>query len=393
MTDIRVLIVDDEPEVRGALADLIASESALKLIGAARDTDEAVDLARRMRPDVALVDVKMPGGGGPRAAREILRWSPQTHVIALSAYEDRTTVLEMLGAGAVGYLVKGTSPDEILLAINRAIRGQASLSTEVMASVVHELSSQLRREGLASEEEQLRIERIRKAVEGSDFGIVFQPIFDLRNGRVAGAEALARFSTEPARPPDQWFREAASVGMVVDLELAATAMALTEVHRLPPDIYLALNLSHRTTMSPRLLELFASSRAEFVMIELTEHERVEDYEGLEAALNELRRLGIRLAIDDAGAGYSSLRHILALDPDIIKLDISITRDIDKDRRRRALARGLVAFAEEMESAIVAEGIETQAELDTMLELNVHFGQGFFLAQPAPLPLPETAAYG
>ncbi len=181
--------------------------------------------------------------------------------------------------------------------------------------------------------------------------------------------------------------------MVVDLELAATAMALTEVHRLPPDIYLALNLSHRTTMSPRLLELFANSRAEFVMIELTEHERVEDYEGLEAALNELRRLGIRLAIDDAGAGYSSLRHILALDPDIIKLDISITRDIDKDRRRRALARGLVAFAEEMESAIVAEGIETQAELDTMLELNVHFGQGFFLARPAPLPLPETAAYG
>lgn len=393
MTDIRVLIVDDEPEVRGALADLIASESALELIGAARDTDEAVDLARRMRPDVALVDVKMPGGGGPRAAREILRWSPQTHVIALSAYEDRTTVLEMLGAGAVGYLVKGTSPDEIVLAINRAVRGQASLSTEVMASVVHELSSQLRREGLASEEEQLRIKRIRKAVEGSNFAIVFQPIFDLRDGRVAGAEALARFSTEPIRPPDQWFREAASVGLGVDLELAATAMALTEVHRLPPDTYLALNLSHRTTMSPRLIELFANSRAEFVMIELTEHERVEDYEGLDAALKELRRLGIRLAIDDAGAGYSSLRHILALDPDIIKLDISITRDIDKDRRRRALARGLVAFAEEMESAIVAEGIETQAELDTMLDLNVHFGQGFFLARPAPLPLPEAAAYG
>jgi EAL domain-containing protein (putative c-di-GMP-specific phosphodiesterase class I)/CheY-like chemotaxis protein len=391
VSDIRVLIVDDEDAIREALADLIASEGSLEVVGTARDVDEAVQVARSTRPDVALVDVKMPGGGGPRAAREILRWSPQTHVLALSAYEDRTTVLEMLGSGAVGYLVKGTSPDEIVAAIERAVRGQASLSTEVMAGVVHELTNQLRREGLSAAEEQIRVDRIRRAVAGTTFTIVFQPIFDLRDGRVAGAEALARFNGEPIRPPDQWFREAASVGLGVDLELAAVAMALTQAMQLPPDTYLALNLSHRTAMSPRLLDMLTNASIEFVMIELTEHERVEDYEALDAALGALRSIGVRLAIDDAGAGYSSLRHILALDPDIIKLDISITHRIDKDRRRRALARALVAFAQEMEAAIVAEGIESREELDALLELGVHFGQGFYLARPAPLPLPEAAA--
>lgn len=136
---ITVLIAEDEPAVREALADLIATETALELVGAAADAEEAIELARDRRPDVALLDVKMPNGGGPRAAREILARSPETRVVALSAYEDRTTVLAMLRAGAAGYLVKGTSAGEILEAIRRSVRGQASLSTEVTAEVIHEL--------------------------------------------------------------------------------------------------------------------------------------------------------------------------------------------------------------------------------------------------------------
>jgi signal transduction histidine kinase len=136
---IRVLIAEDEPAVREALADLIRTDEELELIGAAGDADQAIDLAGRHHPDVALVDVKMPSGGGPRASREIRRLSPETRVVALSAYEDRATVLEMLRAGASGYLVKGTSAGEIVEAIRRSVRGQASLSTEVTAEVIHEL--------------------------------------------------------------------------------------------------------------------------------------------------------------------------------------------------------------------------------------------------------------
>jgi signal transduction histidine kinase len=136
---ITVLIAEDEPAVRAALSELIDIEDELHLVGAAADAQEAIDLAREHRPDVALIDVKMPAGGGARAAREIRDLSPATRVVALSAYEDRTTVLEMLRAGAAGYLVKGTSAGEIIEAIRRSVRGQASLSTEVTAEVIHEL--------------------------------------------------------------------------------------------------------------------------------------------------------------------------------------------------------------------------------------------------------------
>jgi signal transduction histidine kinase len=136
---ITVLIAEDEPAVRDALADLIHTDHDLKLVGAAGDAEAAIELARRHHPNVALLDVKMPGGGGPRASRAIRSLSPETRVVALSAYEDRATVLEMLRAGAAGYLVKGASAGEIVEAIRRSVRGQASLSTEVTAEVIYEL--------------------------------------------------------------------------------------------------------------------------------------------------------------------------------------------------------------------------------------------------------------
>jgi signal transduction histidine kinase len=156
MERIRVLIADDEESVREALSDLVSSDPSMELVGTAADADQAIALALDRKPDVALIDVKMPAGGGPRAAREIRTGSPQTHVVALSAYEDRRTVLEMLRAGVVGYVVKGTAADEILHTIRRSIRGQGSLSVEVTADVIHELASLLERsEGLTRELQEL----------------------------------------------------------------------------------------------------------------------------------------------------------------------------------------------------------------------------------------------
>jgi len=156
MERIRVLIAEDEDAVRDALADLISSDAEMELVGAAGDAEEAIDIATRERPNRTLIDVKMPAGGGPRAAREIRATSPQTHVVALSAYEDRRTVLEMLRAGVVGYIVKGTSAEEILYTVRRSMRGQGSLSVEVTADVIHELASLLERsEALTRELQEL----------------------------------------------------------------------------------------------------------------------------------------------------------------------------------------------------------------------------------------------
>jgi CheY-like chemotaxis protein len=113
----RVLIAEDAPAVRHALADLLASEPSVDLVGVAEDAVEAIELARLERPDLVLIDVKMPGGGGARAVREILHYSPATLVLALSAHADESTVLEMLAAGAVDYILKGAPAGEILSAI------------------------------------------------------------------------------------------------------------------------------------------------------------------------------------------------------------------------------------------------------------------------------------
>jgi PAS domain S-box-containing protein len=137
---IRVLVAEDEDPLRAAICDLIAVEDGFELAAVASNADEAIEQAREAKPDVALLDVRMPGGGGARAAREILSVSPDTRSIALSAYEDRSNVLEMLRGGAVGYLVKGESPDEIIDAIRRAVRGQASLSASIVAELVGDLS-------------------------------------------------------------------------------------------------------------------------------------------------------------------------------------------------------------------------------------------------------------
>ena len=383
-TRTRVLIAEDEGTLREALARLIGGEPSLELVGAAKDAVQAVDLAETHRPDVALLDVKMPGGGGPRAARDIKDRSPQTRVIALSAYDDRASVLEMLRAGASGYLVKGTSPGEILNAIRGAASGKAALSVDVAAAVVHELAGQLKQKQLEEDERRSRLERVRRLLTEGSFLMVFQPIANLRNSSVIGLEALARFDGDPARGPEAWLAEAESLGLRLDLELAAVRTALGYLELLPTNAFLAVNLSPSTAVEARFLESLDGLATERIVIEVTEHARVQDYDALNAALKVLRARGVRLAIDDAGAGFASLQHIVRLAPDFIKLDITLTRGIDADPVRRALATALITFASEIDATIIAEGIETKEEFDTLRGLGVSCGQGYYLAVPGPL---------
>jgi len=382
-TLVRVLVADDEPALREALAALFAQESTLELIGVAADAEEAAALASRELPDVALIDVSMPQGGGPRAARDIARSSPRTRVIALSAFEDRATVMAMLRAGAVGYLVKGTNGEDIVESIHRVASGRASMSADVVDGIVLELSSQLRREEIEQQRFLERATEIQRFAAGDGIAIHVQPIVELLTREPIGFEALARFRSLPLRPPDEWFAEAAALELGIQLELATIERALALLPALPVSAYLSLNASHRAAQSAELRDLLAP-HATRVVVEITEHEPVEDYDALARALRPLRDLGVKIAIDDAGSGYASLRHTLALEPDIVKVDIALTSGIDMDRAKRALASALISFADEMDITIVAEGIETEASLQTLVELGVRYGQGFHIARPAPL---------
>jgi EAL domain-containing protein (putative c-di-GMP-specific phosphodiesterase class I) len=198
-------------------------------------------------------------------------------------------------------------------------------------------------------------------------------------------EALARFDLEGEPwPVERWFSEAAKIGLGTDLELACNRSALAALTRIPARAYLSINVSYRTAESDELLELLDSVDAARIVVEITEHEAVEDYDRLTRALQRLRERGTRVAIDDAGAGFASLRHILLIDPEIIKIDVSLTTRIDTDPRRRALATALISFADEMGMTVVAEGVQTQEEREALQALGVKLGQGFFLGPPGPL---------
>ena len=380
---IRVLLADDEPALRTALTELLSHEDRVELVGTAADAEEAIRMAEERRPDVALVDVRMPEGGGPHAARGITRVSPETRVIALSAYEDRANVLEMLRAGAVGYLVKGGAADELVDGIATVAHGGTSLSAEVMTGVVAELATQLRREEIERETDEALRGDVARFVSGHGVWIVYQPIVDLGTRARIGVEALARFGSIPARSPDRWFSDATAFELGSQLEVRTLQEALRGLPKIHDGAFLAVNASHRAAVSSGFVERLDGIE-DRIVLEITEHEAIDDYGALAEGLAPLRERGLRVAVDDVGAGYASLRHALQLAPDMVKMDISLTRGIDRDTGRRALAAALISFAEETSMAIVAEGIETVGELETLRQLGVRYGQGFHLGRPAPL---------
>jgi EAL domain-containing protein (putative c-di-GMP-specific phosphodiesterase class I)/DNA-binding NarL/FixJ family response regulator len=382
---IRVLIAEDDATARDELASLVRSQPSLELADAVGDAAQAILVSMREKPAVAVLGVRIPGGGAS-AARGIKRCSPNTRVLALSALDDRETVMEMLEAGADGYLVKGSSIDTILTSIERAARGQGSLSVEVTGSVIEELAGLLHARRRNEERSQRREERIRRALDEDLLHTVYQPICTLA-GSTVGAEALARFRGPPSRGPVRWFAEADEVGLLRELELAAVRAALTALPALPSHVFLSINVSPATLATPGFLRLIAGSDGSRVVVEITEHARISDYESLREALEAVREFGTRVAIDDAGAGFASLRHILRLEPEFIKLDRTLIDGIEADRSRQALAAGLISFAEKIDATIVAEGIERSGEVEALASLGVRYGQGFFFGRPAPLPLP------
>jgi EAL domain-containing protein (putative c-di-GMP-specific phosphodiesterase class I) len=229
--------------------------------------------------------------------------------------------------------------------------------------------------------------RIGQLLDRGVLRVVFQPIISTETGRLVGAEALSRFEAfnpaDPPDPPDVVFAEAAGVGLGVELELLAVRNALHAAEALPEDLYVSLNVSPAALLSPLLIDALLSARLSLrrVVLEITEHVSVPDYDVLAARAEHVRSLGVRIAVDDAGAGFASFRHILRLSPEYIKLDRTLIENIAEDPARRALAAAVVLFAFEMGSAVVAEGVETLAELRTTQSLGIDAAQGFLLGKP------------
>ena len=227
---------------------------------------------------------------------------------------------------------------------------------------------------------------------------VFQPIVHLASLEVGGYEALSRFDLASDATPEQWFQAADAVGLSLDLEMHAIRKAVSHAYQLPINTFLSLNASPETLLRGEFSDLVGELHGESIVVEVTEHAAVEDYEPLQRAIDRLRHQGIRLAIDDAGAGFASLKHIVRLLPEFIKLDLFLVRDIHEDPVKRAVVAGMLGVASQIGGKVIAEGVETAEELRVLIDLGVEWAQGYYLGRPGALPscpvtqsgLPETA---
>ncbi len=229
-------------------------------------------------------------------------------------------------------------------------------------------------------------ERIQGIIDQAAFHPVFQPIVDLASLCVIGYEALTRFDDGIA--PDVQFGAAASVGLGVELEVAALRAALAAATALPAMRWLNVNASPAVVLAGEPLRSLVAGYPGHLVLEVTEHAVINDYTAFRVAVSALGS-DVQIAIDDAGAGFASLRHIIELRPHIVKIDRSLVAGIDADPARQALLAGLCHFADSQGCSLIAEGVETDAELATLVALDVRSGQGYLLGRPAPVPPPRA----
>jgi EAL domain-containing protein (putative c-di-GMP-specific phosphodiesterase class I) len=388
LADAVVLVVDDNPN------NVLLLERLLKRIGIGRvvgitDPRETVAQYQAIEPDLILLDLHMPHLDGVAVLEQLGIVRPQgsfTPVLVLTADATLDAKQRALAAGANDFVTKPFEQTEVLLRVKNLLETRAlhlALGRH-NAELEAQLAKAAEHERRLVQEQDARRSRVQQLLDDEAITMVFQPIVDLLTSRMVGVEALARFSAPPQRRPDEWFAEAAAAGLGTDLELLAVDAAVAHLNQLPDDTYLSVNVSPRTALDPRLSEALLP-RATRIVLELTEHAPVDQYDDLLAALVELRNAGMRVAVDDAGSGYASLQHILRLSPDIIKLDIELIRGINADPARQSLAAALVLFGDKIGATITAEGIETTDEVHTLRRLHVPFGQGYHLGRPGPLP--------
>lgn len=223
---------------------------------------------------------------------------------------------------------------------------------------------------------------------------VFQPIYDLDRGRICGYETLARFACEPHHSPMQWLQAARELNLEDSFEAALLEAGLQTRTSLPENCFLTVNVSPSALLSdPVQAVIERAGRLDAVVIELTEREPVEDYSALNGALELLRSRGGTVAVDDAGAGYASLQHIMSLRPEFIKLDRALVTGLDGDPAKLALVEAVGSFAAHIDAWVVAEGIERRSELDSVRSISVPLGQGFGLGMPAPEMTPGELDQG
>lgn len=390
LAGLTVFIVDDTQANIDVLRGMLEMAGCRSILGE-KDPRRALEAFEASPPDLVVLDWHMPALSGQQvlaSLRQALGPDDFLPVVVLTADSTWKVREAALMEGATDFLSKPFDMGEVVLRVRNLLNARAMHLhlREEKRALETEVESFAKEERRAASERAEMVARVTEVLDSRALSMVFQPIVHLDDGAVVGVEALARFSSPPQRPPNEWFSEAASVDLGTALELLAIELAIAGIKHLPQGAYLSVNVSASTACDPAFEQLVRESPAHRLVIELTEHTRVDDYEEVVAALTAVRELGVAVAVDDAGTGYAGLQHILRLEPDLIKLDRALIQGIDLDKGRRAMAASQVAFAREVGAVLIAEGVETENERVALQQLGVECGQGYLFARPAPLPL-------
>jgi EAL domain-containing protein (putative c-di-GMP-specific phosphodiesterase class I) len=365
----RVLVVDDDPTMRRVCARVLGSEGWDVTVVESGKTALATVRDHTTVFDCIVSDVHMPEMDGFALIAAIRHHDDELPVLLMTGDPSLDGAVRAIDTGAVSYLSKPFDHETLAAGVARAARR-------------HGVARMRRRESTpAALESGDTVVRFERALARS--WMAFQPIVDLTNRRTFAYEALVRTDEESLKRPDVLIATAERLGRIHDLGRTVRAAVARAVVEVPDNILVFVNV-HGLELTDE--DLFSdgcalAGLAPRVVLEITERIGLDAVAG-PARVAMLRQRGYRIAVDDLGAGYAALGALATLEPDIVKLDMSLIRDIDRHPTKRRVVGAIATLCRELGSRVVAEGVETQDELATVRELQIDLVQGYLLARPS-----------
>jgi EAL domain-containing protein (putative c-di-GMP-specific phosphodiesterase class I)/ActR/RegA family two-component response regulator len=370
----RVLVVDDEPALRRSILRLLHAKG-YEVISAS-DGVEAATLFREDAFDVVLSDISMPGCDGIQLLRSIHCVDPDVPVVLITGEPAVSTAVKALEYGAFHYLTKPVDLHTLDEVLEKAacLHRMASMRRKATELFGHHLGGRDLRSMEQSFDRAL-----------STLWVAYQPIVSARSGEIFGYEALLRSAEEALPNPGAVLEVAEKLERLNSLGRAIRQRAADGMQTAQPDTLLFVNLHTTDLLDPELLSPNSALAkiAHRVVLEITERSSIERIKDVRERVAQLRQMGFKIAVDDLGAGYAGLTSFALLEPEIVKLDMSLVRNVHKSATRQKLIQSMTALCRDMGMLVVGEGVESVEERDTLIELGCDLLQGYLLAKPGP----------